>query len=138
MSTNENRAIVRRWNEEIWCKGNMDAIDVLLSKDFIFNYPPPGVEPSREVYKQVVKSYFEGFPDFKSAIDDMLAEGDKVVVRWKGRGTHTGEFMEIPPTGKHVTVTGLSIIHVLDGKIIEEWTEMDNLGALQQLGVIEF
>ena len=135
MSVEENKTIARRWNEEIWCKANLAAIEELLVTDFVFNYPPPGVEPDREVYKRVVKSYFVGFPDFKSTIEDMLAEGDKVVVRWTGRGTHKGEFMGIAPTGKQVTVTGISIIRIVGGKIVEEWTEMDNLGAMQQLGV---
>jgi len=136
MSVEENKAIVRRWNEEIWCKGNLAAIDKLLASDFFFNYSPSGVEPNRGVYKQVVKSYFVGFPDFKSTVEDMLAEGDKVAVRWTGHGAHKGEFMGIAPTGKQVKVTGISILRIVGGKIVEEWTEMDNLSALQQLGVI--
>lgn len=137
ISTEENKAIIRRWNKEIWSKGKLAAIDEILATDFVFNYPPPGVEPDREVYKQIVKSYFVGFPDFKSTIEDMVAEGDKVAVRWTGRGTHKGEFMGIAPTGKKVTVTGISIIRIVGGKIVEEWTEMDNLGAMQQLGVVK-
>ncbi|MCP8314568.1 MAG: ester cyclase [archaeon] len=135
MSTDGNKAIARRWNEDVWSKRNLPAIDNLLAADFVFNYPPPNVKPNREVYKQVVKVYFVGFPDFKSTIEDMLAEGDKVAVRWTGRGTHKGEFMGVDPTGKMVKITGISILRITGGKIVEEWTEMDNLGAMQQLGV---
>ena len=112
MPTEGNKAIARRWNGEIWSKGNLPAIDKLLAADLIFNYPPQGAKPGREVYKQVVKSYFNGFPDFKSTIEDMLAEGDKVAVRWTSRGTHRGEFVGIASMGKQVTMTGIGILRI--------------------------
>jgi len=136
MSTEENKAIARRWNEEIWSKGNLAAIDELLATDFVFNYAPPGVKPDREAYKQFVTMLRAPFPDFQYTIEDMVAEGDKVSVRWSGRGTHKGEYMGIAPTGKQVTITGISIIRIVGGKIVQEWGEMDNLGMMEQLGAI--
>ncbi len=135
MSTEENKALVRRWGEEVWGKGNLAAIDELLAADIVFNYPPPGVAPNREAYKQTVTMYHVALPDIQYTVEDMIAEGDKVAVRWTGRGTQKGEFMGIAPTGKQVTITGNSILRIAGGKIVEEWTEEDILGVLQQLGV---
>ena len=84
-----------------------------------------GVEPDREVYKQEVNSYFVGFPDLQYTIEDMVAEGDKVAVRWTGRGTHKGEFWGVAPTGKEATMRGISIIRIEGGKILEEWAYMN-------------
>ena len=135
MSVEQNKAIARRWGEEVWGKGSLDAIDELLAADIIFNYPPPGVAPNREAYKQTVTMFQVALPDIQYTVEDMVAEGDRVAVRWTGRGTHKGEFMGIPPTGKPVTITGISILRIAGGKIVEEWTEDDILGVLQQLGV---
>ena len=137
MSTEENKSIARRWNEEIWNKGNLASIDDLFTEDFVFNYPPSGAAPDREGYKQFITTNFDTWADIHCNIDDMIAEEDKVAVRWTWRGTHKGEFvlMETAPTGKQVTMTGISVIHIVDGKIVEEWTEQDMLGMMQQLGI---
>ena len=134
MSLDENKALARRWMEEIWRKGNLSVVDEFLASNFVFNYAPPGVAPDREAYKQAMNMYRDACPDMYYDIKDMVAEGDKVVVRWVGRGTQKGEIMGIAPTGKEMTVTGISILHIVGGKIAQEWTEMDMLGALQQLG----
>jgi len=138
MSTEENKAIACRWMEEVWGKGNLAVIDALLATNFVFNYPPPGAAPNREGYKQFVTRNFATWSDIRCTIEDMVAGGDKVAVRWTWSGKHTGEFklMGIAPTGKQVTMTGMSIIHIVGGKIVEEWTEMDMLGMMQQLGVL--
>ena len=133
MSTEEDKAIARRWNDEVWSKGNLAAIDELLATDFVFNYAPPEVAPDLEAYKQTVTMLCAAFPG-PVAIEDMVAEGDKVAVRWAYRGTHKGEFMGIAPTRKQVTMTGISILRIVGGKIVEEWGESDNLGFMQQLG----
>ena len=134
MSLDENKALARRWVEEIWHKGNLSVLDDFLATNFVFNYAPPGVEPNKAAYKQAMNMYRDACPDMYYDIQDMVAEGDKVVVRWVGRGTQKGEIMGIAPTGKEMTLTGISIVHIVGGKIAEEWTEMDMLGALQQLG----
>ena len=134
MSTEENKAIARRWGEEIWGKGSLAAVDELLTTNFVFNYPAPGAAPNLEGYKQTVTMLSTPFADIQCTAEDLVAEGDKVAVRWTWRGTHKGEFMGIAPTGKQVTVTGISILRIVGGKIVEEWGEMDNLGMLHQLG----
>lgn len=134
MSVEENKALVERWNEEIWNKGNVAAADELLTADFVFNYPFPGLEPNLEGYKQTVGGFHAVFQNMKITVNDTIAEGDKVVLRWSGQSTHAGEFMGIPPTGKEVVTTGITICRVEGGKIAEEWTEMDMLSMMQQLG----
>lgn len=135
MSTEENKVLGRRWIEEIWGKGNLAVVDEILASNFVFHYAPPGVAPDREGYKQTLTMYRTSSPDMHYTVDDMVAEGDKVAIRWAGKGTHRGDLMEIAPTGKKVTITGISIIRIAGGKIVEEWTEQDMLGVLQQLGV---
>ena len=135
MSTEENKVLGRRWIEEIWGKGNLAVVDEILASNFVFHYAPPGVAPDREGYKQTLTMYRTSSPDMHYTVDDMVAEGDKVAIRWAGKGTHRGDLMEIAPTGKKVTITGISIIRITGGKIVEEWTEQDMLGVLQQLGV---
>jgi len=135
MTVEENKAIARRWNEEVWGKGDLAAAGELLATDFVFNYPPPEVAPDLEGYKQSMAMWRAPFADIRSTIEDMVAEGDKVAVRWTWGGTHTGEFWGIPPTGRQVTITGISILRIEGGKIVEEWGEMDNMGTMAQLGV---
>jgi len=135
MSIEGNKVLARRWNEEIWGKGSLAAIDELLAVDFVFNYPAPGAAPDREGYKQSITVWSAPFADIQSTIKDMVAEGDRVAVRWTWRGNHKGEYMGAAPTGKQVAITGISILRIVGGKIVEEWTEMDNLGGMQQLGV---
>ncbi len=135
MSTEENKAIARRWNDEIYDKGSLVAIDELFATNFVWHYAPPGVAPDREGYKQEnVTNLGASFADVHCTIEDMVAEGDKVAVRWSWRGTHKGEYMGIAPTGKQVTITGIEILHIVGGKIVEEWSESDWLGFMQQLG----
>ena len=135
MSVEENKAIACRWIEEVWSRGNLAAIDELFATDFVFSYPTAGAEPDREGYKQTVTEMFGPLADVHCTVEDIVAEGDKVAVRWTWSGTHKGELMGIAPTGKQVTLTGISILRIVGGKIVEEWGEMDNLGFMEQLGV---
>jgi steroid delta-isomerase-like uncharacterized protein len=123
-NTEANKAIVRRSVEEFWNTGNMAAIDEFYATDDL------------EQFKQAAMANFTGFPDLHLTIDDLIAEGDKVAKRWTVRGTHTGEFMGIPPTGKQITVTGTDIYRIASGKFVEAWGNLDALGLMQQLGVM--
>ncbi len=136
MSVEENKAIARRSMEDVWGKGDLAAIDELYATDFVWHWAPSAGAPDREGYKQNVTTTFAPFADIHSITEDMVAERDKVVARWTWRGTHKGEFMGIAPTGKQVTVTGISIFRIAGGKIVEEWAEMDMLGMMQQLGAV--
>jgi len=132
MSTEENKALLRRLFEEVWNQGNLATLHEVLAADFLYHPDLRGLE----AYKQAIKLNLTAFPDLHFTIEDMLAEGDRVVTRWTLRGTHQGPFQDIPPTGKPVTVTGISIFRVANGKGVEVWTDADYLGMLQQLGVV--
>ena len=137
MSIEENKAIVSRATEEIFNKNNLAVVDELYATNFVSHGSDiPGVTPDREGYKQFVTMSRTALPDFHTTIEDMIAEGDKVVQRFTARGTHKGEFMGIPPTGKQVTITGIAIDRIAGGKIVENWVNMDMLGMMVQLGVV--
>ncbi len=136
MATEENKAISRRILDELWNKGNLDIIDELFASDYVNHNAPPGLTPDREGFRQFVTMYRSAFPDVQMTIVDQIAEGDKVADRFIAQGPHTGELMGIPPTGKRSTVTGIIIGRYAGGKTVEVWSEFDQLGMLQQLGVV--
>jgi steroid delta-isomerase-like uncharacterized protein len=131
----QNKHVVRRAIEEVYNQGNLDVVEELVSRDFVAHvasenmYGPAGM-------KQFVASLREAFPDLRMTIDDQIAEGDRVVTRWTARGTHTGSFQGIPPTGKQGTITGIDIDRFAGGKAVECWTNADYLGLMQQLGAV--
>ncbi len=136
MSIEQNKALANRWTEEVWNQANPATIDDLCAANFVFNYAPPGMAPDRESYKKTVAMYHGAFHNMHLTNELVIAEGDLVALRWKGTSTHNGEFMGIAPTGKQVTMTGNSIARIAGGKIVEEWTEMDSLSMIQQIGAI--
>jgi steroid delta-isomerase-like uncharacterized protein len=134
MSTEDNKALARHAYEAL-NQRNLALVDELCAPDIV-DYNASMIIQGLEAYKQFLSMYLTASPDLYFTIEDQVAEGDKVVTRYTARGTHLGPFMGIPPTGKQVTVTGIGIIRVANGKIVEEWANGDNLGLLQQLGVI--
>jgi predicted ester cyclase len=125
MSAEENKAVVRREQEELWNHtGDLDAAQELFAPDYA------------EAAKQEAADFRRGFPDVISTIEDLIAEGDKVVARWRSRATHQGEYMGIPPTGKEVEFTGISVYRIEAGKIAESWNSEDQFGLLRQIGAI--
>jgi len=137
MSTEQNKALVRQMVEEMFNRGNIGRADEFLAPDFIEREElPPGMPRDREGVKQLTAMLRGAFPDFRATIDDMVAEGDKVVMRMTWRGTHKGEFMGIPPTGKSVSFGVIDIIRIAGGKFVEHWGQMDSMALMQQLGAI--
>jgi steroid delta-isomerase-like uncharacterized protein len=136
MSSEQNKKIVRRAFEEPW-KGNLDIVDELMSNDYI-GHDPANPEPLRGPagVKEFISTYRTAFPDARITVEDQLAEGDLVATRWSGRGRHEAELMGVQPTGKQVTVSGLTISRLKGGKIVEEFSNWDTFGMLQQLGAI--
>ena len=135
MSTEENKALERRWVEEDK-KRNLAGLLELCAPDYVLH--GPGAFPDLDLagLKQLQTAFWTAFPDMHIVVEDMIAEGDKVVVRVTMRGTHQGEFMGIPPTGKQVSVTVIGIDRFKDGKFVESWFNEDDLGFMQQLGAI--
>lgn len=137
MSTEDNKAAERRFYEELWNQHDLGAVDEHVAPDVVEHNPVfPGQGPGREGFRQSVAMPLSAFPDLQITIEEMVAEGDKIVVRWVARGTHRGEFMGIPPTNRQVTVEGIDIYRYAGGKRVETWRQWDRLGLMQQLGPI--
>lgn len=135
MAAEVNKAIVRRYFEHLYNRGEPAAADRLIDPDVVFHEPARTIR-GREDLKQRAAAFRAGFPDLYVAIEDELAEGDRVATRWTLRGTHRDEFAGITPTGEAVSVAGIIIWRIADGKIQEAWGSYDALGLMQQLGAI--
>lgn len=135
MSTQENKALLRRLFKEVWNEGNLATVDELLAPDYVLHDPAKLVR-GPEGFKAYVSAFRAAFPDLHATIEDQIAEGDKVAMRFTGHATHKGEFQGIAPTGKQIMLTGINIQRIVDGRIVENWVNLDTLGLLQQLGVI--
>jgi steroid delta-isomerase-like uncharacterized protein len=134
MSTETNKAMVRRYLEQVWNERRRDLFEEFVAEDIV-HHPDlggPGLDPIKAFYDMALN----GLPDSHLSIEEEIAEGDKVVVRFTMRATHEGELMGIPPTGKKVTQTGITIFRLADGKIVWMWQEDSSLELMQQLGVI--
>ena len=131
----ENKAVSRRFHEAIG-KGSAQAVQQELAANFVAHFPgiPGPLDP--EGFKQLVTVFGSAFPESHFNIDDEFAIGDKVVTRWTYHGVHNGEFQGLPPTGKRIEMTGITILHLVGGKVVENSVEMDQLGLMQQLGAI--
>ncbi len=138
MSVEENKAKSRRFFETVGDASDVETGKELLVPEYRHHDPqmPPFMKESRDAYLSHLPMYRASFPDLTCSVDDMIAEGDKVVTRWTIRGTHQGDLMGIPPTGKRIEVSGITMHPFVDGKIVEGWTNVDMLGMLQQLGVV--
>ena len=130
-----NKALMRGFFEEVYNQGNIAFADELASTHFVSH---DAGNPSHDLdgVKQIVHAIRGAFPDVRFTADDVLAENDRVVARFTMRGTHTGDFMGIPATGKPIIVTGIDIVRFEDGKAVEHWHEWSGLGLMSQLGVI--
>lgn len=132
-----NKAVERRLLEEVYSQGKLDIVDELVASDFVgHGTAADGGDQGRDAYKQFVVEMRSAFPDLQITVEDQIAEGDKVVTRWRARGTHTGVFQGIPPTGKSGEISGTIIDRIAGGKVVECWSNTDDLGLLQQLGVM--
>ena len=135
MSTEENKALVRRWIEED-NRRNLAGVEELLARDYVWHGTGGFPDMDLAGLKQLETAFWTAFPDMHATVENLIAEGDKVAYRFTIRGTHQGEFMGVPATGKVVTVTGIYISRIAGGKVVEDWESFDALGLMQQLGAI--
>lgn len=135
MSLEENKSIVRIY-QECYNTNNLDGLDEIMAFDVLTPKIMPGMPTGLEGAKAIHQKTLIGMPDFRTEIQDLVAEGDKVVARVIMTGTHTGDFYGIPATGKRVEFSGIYIARIVDGKIVEHWGEEDGISLLQQLGVM--
>ncbi len=135
MSPEENKALVRRFYEEI-DKGNIDVLDELVAEDYIDHNPPPfPLPPGREGVKQAFKLFWEATPGYHR-IEDQIAEGDRVVTRLRSIGTHKGDLPGAPATGNPMEMTSITIHRIVEGKLAEKWAEKDTISLLRQIGIM--
>jgi predicted ester cyclase len=138
----ENKAIIRRFIKEIWNRGHLDALEEFIGPRYTRHTDTnPTSGPAQDFHgiesiRNIVSMQLRAFPDTHFTEEDLLADGDKVVLRWTFRGTHTGPLRGIAPTGKHVTITGITIYQLAEGKIIERWANQDALSLMQQIGAL--
>lgn len=135
MGTNDNAAVVRQWFQA-FNDGDMQAEAAARATDFTAHIPGVPGPLDGEGWRQFIGMFFGGFPNMRLVIEDLIAAGDRVAVRWTFHGTHQGDFHRIPPTGRQVTMSVIEINRVSDGKVAEHWVQFDQLGVLQQLGAV--
>jgi steroid delta-isomerase-like uncharacterized protein len=136
MTTQDNKAISRRFYEDVWNGSNLDALGELASDDIVLRDRDMGDHRGADAAREFISTYRGAFPDLRFTIEEQIAEGDSVVTRWTARGTHQGELMGIPPTGRKATVSGLTLDRIVDGRISVSIGSWDALGMMQQLGVL--
>ncbi len=136
MSTEQNKALVRRLFEEGLNQNKPSVFDELIAPDFVIYDPPFGMQPNREGFRQIFTAFRTAFSDIHVTFEQQLADGDYVIDRGYTTATHKGEFQGIPPTGKQVKIKSIDIWRVVNGKAVENWVQLDLLGLMQQLGVV--
>jgi len=136
MSSEENKALIRRLFEEGLNQNNPGVFDELLAPDFVIYGAPGEMQRGIEGFRQLVAMFRTGFPDAHVTFEEELADGDKVIHRGYFTGTHQGDFQGIPPTGKQIKVKTIDIWRVVNGKMVENWVQMDMLGLMQQIGAV--
>ena len=128
----QNKTLARRWFEDLFSRGNLDVANEILSAEFVDHLTHED-ERGLEELKHYVSIYRTAFPDIQDTVEDIVAEGDKVVVRWTSGGTHQGEFMGVAPTGRHVRFSGMRLFRIAEKKIVESWVNIDERGLQEQL-----
>jgi steroid delta-isomerase-like uncharacterized protein len=135
VSTEENKQTVRTFIERLFVQRDLGLLDETEAADAVTHATPSGTYMSnRESVKETLKTLFAAFPDLRISVLDLIAENDKVVLRGTWVGTQAGEYLGIPPMGRHVTVPTVHVLRLRDGKIVEHWFAHDSLGVVQQLG----
>jgi len=131
----DNKVLVQRWFEEVWNRGRQDAVDQLMAPNALVHGLGEAMRGPAG-FKRFHAAYREAFPDVRIVVEDMVAEGDKVAFRWSATATHRGISLGFEPTNRDVRFEGMGIIRVESGKLVEGWNTFDQLGMLQQLGVV--
>jgi steroid delta-isomerase-like uncharacterized protein len=133
--TESNKIVVRRFVDEVFVAGRLEAVDELVAADFV-PHSWPGTGPGRDELKRAMGRVFGGLSDVRMDIEDTIAEGDRVVVRLTAHAVQSGEFMGMAPTGKAYSIPEIHIFRVADGRIAEHWGQADLLGMMRQLGAM--
>jgi steroid delta-isomerase-like uncharacterized protein len=130
------KGIVRRWFDEVWTGGSVASIDALMAPSCVV-HGLGGEMRGPEAFKPFHSAYRNAFPDVKINVDHMVSEGDIVAARWSGIGTHRGDGLGFPATGRQVKLSGMTFVRIQNGKLVEGWNVFDQLGMLQQLDIVK-
>ncbi len=135
MSAERNKALVRRFYDEVWNRGNLDVADEVFADDYVrHDFRGTEPEPGPAGQKAIAAAFRAAFPDLRFGVDFLLAEGDLVAGRWTSTGTHDGPWAGVEPTGRRMRLSGVNVFRFADGKVAEIWNHRDDLGLLEQLG----
>jgi steroid delta-isomerase-like uncharacterized protein len=134
--TEANKALVRQMEEALFNRRNLAAVDEFLAPGYVLRTAAEGAPSDREAVREAIAAYLQGFPDLHISIDELIADGDRVVGCFTFTGTHGGDLFGIPPTGRRISVRQIAIYRIADGQVAEEWEVSDQLGLMQQLGAI--
>ena len=135
-TTDANKDLIRRMEDAIFNRRDLSAIDRFISPDYVLRTAPEGVPNGREAVRDSMAAYLDGFPDLHVAVEQLLAEGDRVVAVLSYSGTHGGDLFGMPATGKRISVRQIAVYRIDGGRVVEEWEVSDQLGLMQQLGAI--
>ena len=130
----ENKELAHRWNKIF--EGDFAIAEDVIAEDCVYHNGPPDILPGPDGVKEWAIMIRNGFPDIHITAEDFVSEGDRVAGRFEAQGTHNGEFFGVPATGKPVAFSGINIMRITDGKIVEHWVQYDTLGIMQQIGAI--
>jgi steroid delta-isomerase-like uncharacterized protein len=135
MDSERNLALVRRFYEEVWGRGNLDVADEVFAPDYV-RHDPRGTDPvpGPEGQKRIAGDFRRAFPDLRFEIELIVAEGDLVAARWNAAGTHTGRWAGVEPTGRSIAYSGANFFRLRAGKVVEIWNHRDDLGLMEQIG----
>jgi steroid delta-isomerase-like uncharacterized protein len=139
MSVDENKALVRRFYDEVWARGNLDVADEVFADEYVrhdFRGGKPEAGP--EGQKRIAGDFRAAFPDLRWQVDFLVGEGDMVVGRWTASGTHDGRWAGVAPTGRSMRFSGINVFRFVDGKVVEIWNHRDDLGLMQQLDALVY
>jgi steroid delta-isomerase-like uncharacterized protein len=134
MTTEQNKSVYRRFIQEVFNEGRSDALDALVSPSYVLHDAPPGAPSGPQAVAEIARMFRSAFPDLTITIDELVAEGDKVCARATTRGTHRGTIFGVAATGRPVTMTGLTMVRIVDGRLVESWVKNDVAGLMRQLG----
>ena len=134
--TQSNEAVVRELIQALFTRGDLSAVDRYVAEDFVMHDPPFGVSPDREGMRAAARTIRAAFPDWHSDLHHLVADGDLVAEHFTASGTHRGEVLGVPPSGRTVTLPGMNLFRLDDGVVVEWWSRLDMLGFLSQLGVV--
>jgi steroid delta-isomerase-like uncharacterized protein len=139
MAAHDNRELVRRFYEEVWHKGNVDAADDVFAQDYVrHDLRATQAAPGPEGQKQIARAFRAAFPDLQFEVEILIADGDYVAARWTAQGTHMGRWGDVDATGRFVTLSGVNIFRFESGRVTEIWNHRDDLGLQEQLGAAVF